>query len=129
MCVSIGIAACELGMPVRHFTTTELVMLLIRTKEDGSLAKLLRQLARADLLFLDEFGYVPADHDGERLLFQVISEAHERQSLIIATNLDFSRRAPCPPTTRWPWRSSTASPTTATSSSSRTSPTGCATCS
>ena len=54
MCVAIGTAACEMGMPVRYFTTTELVMLLSRSKEDGSLAKLLRQLARADILILDE---------------------------------------------------------------------------
>ena len=39
----------------------------------------------------DEFGYVPVDRDGARLLFQVISEAYERQSLVITTNLDFSR--------------------------------------
>ena len=91
MCVAIGTAACEMGMPVRYFTTTELVMLLSRSKEDGSLAKLLRQLARADILILEEFGYVPVDRDGARLLFQVISEAYERQSLVITTNLDFSR--------------------------------------
>lgn len=40
---------------------------------------------------LDEFGYVPVDRDEARLLFQVISEAYERQSLVITTNLDFSR--------------------------------------
>ena len=77
MCMAIGTAACEMGMPVRYFTTTELVMLLSRSKEDGSLAKLFRQLARADILFLDEFGYVPVDRDEARLLFQVISEAYD----------------------------------------------------
>ena len=45
----------------------------------------------ADILILDEFGYVPVDHDSARPLFQVISEAYERQSLVITTNLDFSR--------------------------------------
>ena len=34
---------------------------------------------------------MPVDRDGARLLFQVISEAYERQSLVITTNLDFSR--------------------------------------
>ena len=115
MCVAIGTAACEMGMPVRYFTTTELVMLLSRSKEDGSLAKLLRQLARADILILDEFGYVPVDRDGARLLFQVISEAYERQSLVITTNLDFSR-----------WGTVLTDDQMA-SSSSRASPTGCAT--
>ena len=49
------------------------------------------QLEQADLLILDEFGYVPVDTDGARLLFQVISKSYEKKSLIITTNIDFAR--------------------------------------
>lgn len=49
------------------------------------------QLARARLLVVDELGFLPLDADGARLLFQVVSEAYERQSLVITTNLEFSR--------------------------------------
>ena len=44
------------------------------------------RLARAELLGIDELGFLPLDVDGARLLFQVVSESCERQSLVIATN-------------------------------------------
>ena len=49
------------------------------------------RLARAELLGIDELGFLPLDVDGARLLFQVVSESYERQSLVITTNLEFSR--------------------------------------
>ena len=39
---------------------------------------------------LDELGYLPLDAEGARLLFQVISAAYERQSVVFTTNLEFS---------------------------------------
>ena len=36
---------------------------------------------KADLLVLDEFGYVPFDVDGARLLYQVISDSYERPAI------------------------------------------------
>jgi DNA replication protein DnaC len=44
-------------------------------------------LAKFDLLILDELGYVPASKLGAELLFEVISSAYERQSLIVTANL------------------------------------------
>ncbi|MGN8741807.1 ATP-binding protein [Collinsella sp. LCP19S3_C6] len=46
---------------------------------------------RARLLILDEFGYVPFDVDGARLLCQVISESYERRSVIFTTNVESGR--------------------------------------
>lgn len=40
---------------------------------------------------VDELGFLPLDADGARLLFQVVSEGHERQSAVITINLEFSR--------------------------------------
>jgi DNA replication protein DnaC len=47
------------------------------------------QFAKLDLLVLDELGYVPATKVGSELLFDVISTAYERTSLIVTTNLPF----------------------------------------
>ena len=47
------------------------------------------QLAKLELLFLDELGYVPASKVGAELLFDVISTAYERTSLIVTSNLPF----------------------------------------
>lgn len=38
-----------------------------------------------------EPGFLPLDADGARLLFQVFADAYERQSVVITTNLEFSR--------------------------------------
>jgi len=49
---------------------------------------------RAALLVVDELGFLPLDADGARLLFQVFPDAYERQSVVITTNLEFSRWGP-----------------------------------
>ena len=51
--------------------------------------RLKAQLAKLDLLILDELGYVPASKVGSELLFDVISTAYERNSVIVTTNLPF----------------------------------------
>ena len=43
------------------------------------------------LLTTTEWGYVPFEKDGSQLLFQVISECYEKRSVIITTNLEFSK--------------------------------------
>lgn len=91
MATALGIAATSAGYPVRFWQTAQLVLQLGKAKRDGSLDRLLADVARARLLVLDEFGYVPFDVDGARLLYQVISESYERRSVIFTTNVEFSR--------------------------------------
>src|SRR5262249_6553705 len=55
------------------------------------LGRLRSQLARLDLLVVDEFGYVPASPVGAGLLFDVISTSYERTSVVVTTNLPFER--------------------------------------
>lgn len=57
---------------------------------------------KARLLVIDELGFLPLDADGARLLFQVLADAYERQSVVFTTNLEFSRCGRCSGTTRWP---------------------------
>jgi DNA replication protein DnaC len=89
--IAVGLKACELGMRVRFITTSELVLKLVSAKESGTLDKVLKDFSSNDILALDEFGYVPIDRDGSRLLFQVISRCYESKSLMLTTNLEFSR--------------------------------------
>ena len=70
-------------------TTSGLVTQLLEAREDRSLRRLLKQMERIELLILDELGYVPFSKAGAELLFDVISRAYERTSVIITTNLPF----------------------------------------
>lgn len=83
--------ACDRRLEARFFTASTLVMRLRRAREEGRLDREMSQVARARLLVIDELGFLPLDADGARLVFQVFADAYERQSVVITTNLEFSR--------------------------------------
>jgi len=89
LAIALSAAACARGYRVRFFRVTELVTLLIEARDERSLLGLRARLAKLDLLVLDELGYVPASKVGAELLFDVISTAYERTSLMVTTNLPF----------------------------------------
>ena len=89
LATALAAAACQKGYKVRFFRTTELVTALIEARDERAFLRLKGQFARLDLLVLDELGYVPASKVGAELLFDVISSAYERSSLIVTSNLPF----------------------------------------
>ena len=89
LATALAMAACGRGYRVRFFRLTELATLLMEARDERSLLGLKARLAKLDLLVLDELGYVPASKIGAELLFDVISSAYERCSLIVTTNLPF----------------------------------------
>lgn len=91
MAVAAGIKACMRGYKTKFYTVTELVLKLAEARRNGTLERLLKDLRTLDLLILDEWGYVPVDKDGSQLLFRVISDSYESKSLILTTNLEFSK--------------------------------------
>jgi len=93
LATALGLAACHEGRAVRFFSVTGLVTQLLEAREDRRLERMLKQLGRYSLVILDELGYVPFTKAGAELLFEVVSRAYERQSLIITTNLPFEQWA------------------------------------
>ena len=86
---ALGVEACGRGKRVRFCKVVELITQLIEAREERQLIRLKTQLAKLDLLILDELGYVPASKLGAELLFDVIGNAYERTSVIVTTNLPF----------------------------------------
>ena len=80
LATALAAAACAKGYKVRFFRATELVTTLIEARDERTFLRLKSQLAKLDLLVLDELGYVPASKVGAELLFDVISTAYERTS-------------------------------------------------
>jgi DNA replication protein DnaC len=91
LAIAAGIAACDAGFRVRFWRTAALVNTLIEAKNQCCLSVIMKQFDKIDLLICDEWGYVPIDSDGAKLLFGIISECYERKSIIITTNLEFNR--------------------------------------
>ena len=89
LATGLAFAACQQGRRVRFFTATGLVTQLLEKREDRQLERFQKQLERLHLIVLDELGYVPFSKTGAELLFEVISRAYERTSLIVTTNLPF----------------------------------------
>ena len=87
----IGIAACNAGIPVKFYRTAGLINLFSESKAKGNLGALKKKLSAAQILILDEFGYVPYDRTGAQILFDYLSEIHEQKSVILNTNLEFSQ--------------------------------------
>ncbi len=89
--IALGILACNDGFRVRFYSAPSLANELVEAQENHSLSRLQRQLCKVDLLILDDLSYLSFSRQQSELLFQVISERSERASLVISTNLEFSK--------------------------------------
>ena len=76
LAIAIDMKCVQLGKTVRFFTAAELVMALERAKRECSLESFLKDISRAELLIIDELGYVPLSQDSARLLFRVMSKCY-----------------------------------------------------
>lgn len=84
---ALGLEACARGYKVSFKRLASLVEELTFAHEAGELSKLKHKLSQLDLLIIDEWGYLPTNISGTRLLFDVISDCYERRSVILTTNM------------------------------------------
>ncbi|MDO9529948.1 MAG: IS21-like element helper ATPase IstB [Syntrophales bacterium] len=91
LAIALGIKACMQGRSVRFYRTIDLANELVEKYDSGKARGLIEKIAKADVLVLDEIGYVPFNKKASEMLFSVISNSYQRQSILITSNLDFGR--------------------------------------
>ena len=88
--IGLGTAAAEKGYRVKYVLATRLVNELVEAADEMLLSRTIARYGRVDLLMIDELGYMALDHRGAELLFQVLTEREEKNSIAIASNESFS---------------------------------------
>ena len=91
MAISLGVEACRQGRSVQFFRAADLVAILQEKFAEGMLTRFRGKLCKTELLILDEVGYVPFNQTGSELLFNVIADCYEQQSVIVTSNLEFGQ--------------------------------------
>jgi DNA replication protein DnaC len=87
--ISVGYEAVIKGKQVLFTTAQELIDNLYAALADGTVKQRMKSLKKLDLIIIDELGYLPMDEVAGNHLFLVISNAYERQSLIVTSNRPF----------------------------------------
>ena len=90
LAVALGVRAINDGNTAVFYRVHDLINQL-ESGDPRNIAKIYKKINQADLLILDEWGYLPLHQEGARLLFDIISLCYETKSIIITTNIEFSR--------------------------------------
>jgi len=84
--------ACLMGLTTRYYRLPRLWLELKVSKADGTYAKWLTQVAKIDVLILDDWGLVTPDVEQRRDLLEILDDRYQKRSTIITSQL---------PTTIW----------------------------
>lgn len=89
--IGLGRKLCLKGYKVRFYTAANLAIELTEAQHEKQLSRIDRALLKVDVLIVDELSYLTFSKPQAELLFHVLSERNERGSIIVTTNLEFSR--------------------------------------
>jgi DNA replication protein DnaC len=84
---AVAHAACRADFTVRCFRLPRLVEELARYAAMQRRSTLFRQLAKADLLVLDDFGLAPLSDETVRDLLEILDDRYDRRSTLITSQL------------------------------------------
>jgi len=88
---ALGDQLVKQGRSVCFSTCQMLVQELLRAKRDLRLERLIKKLHKFEALIIDDLGYVQQSREEMEVLFTLLSERYERGSLLVSSNLPFSK--------------------------------------
>jgi DNA replication protein DnaC len=89
LAVSLAIAAAQRGRRVYYSTLIDLINSLEDAQAAGQLRRRLAVLTHPSLLIVDEIGYLPINHAGAVLFFQLMNRRYEKASTVLTSNKGF----------------------------------------
>lgn len=84
---ALGHKACREDLSVLYHRTPRLFAALDLARHDGRYGKLLRTIARAKLLILDDWGPEPLTADQQRDLMEIVEDRYDSGSLLITSQV------------------------------------------
>lgn len=88
---AIGHELVRRGHRVLFTPAYQLVQRLLRARRDLALDSELKRLDAFDAVILDDIGYIQQDREEMEVLFTFLAERYERRSVLITSNLVFSK--------------------------------------
>ena len=83
--------ACRRGYSALFTNTYKMLQRINGGRADGTLERRVQAYLRPDLLVLDDFGLKPLIPPGPEDLYDIINERYERGSVMLTSNLPFSK--------------------------------------
>ena len=69
------------------FTLESLTATITKSKVDGSTARTVAKICRADLIVIDDIGMLPAGEDAAEAFYRIVDAAYERRSIAVTSNI------------------------------------------
>ncbi len=88
---ALGAELVRCGHTVCFAPCAKLVQYLLLAKRELRLPQMLKKLGRFSVLIIDDIGYVQQSREEMEVLFTLIADRYERTSMLISSNLPFSK--------------------------------------
>jgi DNA replication protein DnaC len=87
---ALGHQALRQGYEVLALSQAQLENRIAQARAQGTRSKLIRAIAKVDLLIIDDLGLKPLRAPADEDLHEIIDERYERRATIVTSNLDVS---------------------------------------
>ena len=90
LAIALGVEAVRAGRSVYFAPLADLIDSLARADREGRLRERIRYLCRAQLLIIDEIGYLSLGAGAGNLFFQLVNARYEKGAMILTSNRGFA---------------------------------------
>jgi DNA replication protein DnaC len=90
LAVALGVEAVRAGRSVYFSPLADIIDSLAKADREGRLRDRIRYLCRAQLLIIDEIGYLSVGAGAGNLFFQLVNARYERGAMILTSNRGFA---------------------------------------